>query len=92
MSAEEENRVSEAIAAIKNAVNVEVKARYGESAFVHGSIVSALIELPRPENEGPGAQTMWTMSLSTDPLPPKTQMEMIRDTALQIQASRTENQ
>lgn len=88
---DEDNRVSIAIEAIKNAINVEVKARYGDQAFVHGSLISTLIEIPRKEGEGPEAQTMWTMQLSTDALPPKTQMEMIRDTALQIQNLRSES-
>ncbi len=71
--------------AIVNALNAEVKAKYGEDVTRIHTIVVSLIEWPREEGDNPGTPRI-QMSLKTlEPIPTKTAGTMLSKASVQFQ-------
>lgn len=81
MSDEIQLQVKEAIA---NAVKTGVIDDEGDQAFVRGSLVITLIELPRHEDEGPEAENVRLKVQMTHPMPFQVGMKMLEETATML--------
>ena len=73
--------IDAAIEQIRNAVNVSMKDEHGEDAYVHGSIVISLVELPRTPDGGPGEPRLQVDVTTTTALSMKPAMQMLEDAA-----------
>jgi hypothetical protein len=82
--------IEEAVERVKTAVNASVKQEHGEDAYVHGSIVITLVELPKDPKDGPGATNAFTAVATTHGLPTKALVQMLADGAEYIKMRRDE--
>ncbi len=76
--------------AIVNALNTEVREKYGEDVTRTHTLVISLIEWPRVEGDNPGTPRI-QMSLKTlEPIPTKTAGIMLRKASVQFQRAAQE--
>ncbi|AXH49749.1 hypothetical protein KNU02_gp23 [Gordonia phage Pleakley] len=75
---------------IRNAINAEVKERFGEEFFVRHSMVVALIERPRGDLEKPTAERFSLFLKSLTSIHPGIAINMLREAAGQFQAKKSE--
>ncbi|WNY15124.1 hypothetical protein SEA_MACGULLY_19 [Rhodococcus phage MacGully] len=85
---------SEVDEALRNAINVEVKQRYGDNMFARHTITMTLVERPREEGDKPDAPRFHVMVKTLEPIQPSTAARMLDETAVQFQRQKmlTENQ
>lgn len=76
---------AEVDAAISNAINVEVKSRYGEEVFAKHTIVLTLCETPREEKDKPDTPRFQVMIKTLEPIQPMTAARILQEAALQFQ-------
>lgn len=85
-------QISEAAAdTIRNALNVEVKERFGEQFFVKHSMVVALVERPRGELEKPNAERFSLFLKSLTAIHPSIAVNMLKEAAARFQAKKAES-
>ncbi|QAU06343.1 hypothetical protein SEA_WHOSEMANZ_17 [Gordonia phage WhoseManz] len=89
MSVEEISQA--ALETIKNAVNVEIKARYGDEFFVANAMVIALVERPRGDLEKPDAKRFRLFLKTLGSIPAHVGIGMMREAAAIFQARRAQN-
>lgn len=70
---------------IKNALNVEVKQRYGEDFFVKNSIVIALCEVPPRPDDKPDTPRFRIMLKTPTPIQASTAIRMLQEAGVQFQ-------
>ena len=70
---------------ISNAVNTEVKERYGEDFFVKHAIVVALVERPRGEMDRPDTPRFSLFLKNLAPVHPSIAVNMMREAVKQFQ-------
>lgn len=76
--------------ALKNAINVEVKERYGEEVFVKNTIVITLVERPREDGDKPDTPRFQMMLKTLQPIQPSTAARMLSEAAVQFQRQKIE--
>lgn len=90
-STEEQGQIAEVSAeVIRNAINAEVKERFGEEYFVRHSVVVALIERPRGDLEKPSAERFSLFLKSLTPIHPGVAINMLREAAGRFQTKKSE--
>ncbi|WNM69918.1 hypothetical protein SEA_GUYFAGIERI_15 [Rhodococcus phage GuyFagieri] len=76
--------------ALRNALNVEVKQRYGEEVFVKNTLVLVLVERPREDGDKPDAPRFQMMLKTLQPIQPGTAARMLSEAAVQFQRQKIE--
>jgi hypothetical protein len=77
--------MSEVDEIIKNAINTEVKARYGEDVFVSQTIILVLTERPRDPDDKPDTPRFQLMLKTPQPIQPSTAARMLAEAATLFQ-------
>lgn len=75
---------------IDNALNAEVKARYGEDVFIKHTIVLVLTEKPRDADDKPDAPRFQMMLKTPQPIQPSTAARMLAEAAALFQRQKIE--
>lgn len=74
---------------IRNAINAEVKERFGEDFFVKHAMVVALVERPRGELEKPTAERFSLFLKTLTSIHPSIAINMLRHAASQFQINKS---
>lgn len=76
---------------IRNAINVEVKERFGDEFFVRHSMVIALVERPRGDLEKPNTERFSLFLKSLTSIHPGIAINMLKEAAAKFQAKQAES-
>ena len=78
--------------AVRNAIAVEVKDRFGEDFFVRHLVVVALVERPKTPLEGPEAERFSLFLKSATQIHPKTGVRMMQEAAARFQSHQAQQE
>ncbi|WGH20802.1 hypothetical protein QLT00_gp19 [Gordonia phage Commandaria] len=76
---------------IRNAINVEIKQRFGEEYFVRSAMVIALVERPRRELDKPNTPRVSLFLKSLVSVHPSIAINMLKEAAAVYQGKRAES-
>lgn len=71
--------------ALRNAINVEIKEKYGDDAFQRNTIVISLVEFPADPKGKPDQPRVRMMVKALQPIQLKTASVMLQQAAVQFQ-------